>query len=389
MPHHAAITHPKHKQKTEAEARAAIDYVRQNKRNVAEIKGFNPQITAEEQHRQQEQQEELEKMKKDLEVTIYKALGKDGAKYRGQAFLSGDQLEEIRKDAIGQIFDESYLTLSKKNKLDRNLHQKKVSSQLKQIAKAQLSMSDESITVGAPSQYLDPDMRNQGDDSGRRRNAEESGRDIKTSPSHVRPPPEKAAKEVMLKTGPEFFKVPFQPITQLPEIDESTHQSKKETIQSSNLQTFDHTPMHSGHNVLSVDPVEAITNEVKDKKLLEFIEGQQHLHFAKPTLSGKEQLLSFEETEFKNSRVSNPFSHRLERPRRTVNRSYLLDALDDESTPFLEERALTQRRSTSQAGQVQQVPNYKKNPQLYIDTMNREIEREIDLRLQGDAAIQN
>lgn len=139
--------------------------------------------------------------------------------------------------------------------------------------------------------------------------------------------------------------------------------------------------MHSGHNVLSVDPVEAITNEIKDKKLLEFIEGQQHLHFAKQLQSGKEYLLTFEETEFKNSRASNPFSHRLERPRRTVNRSYLLDALDDDSTPFLQERSLTQRRSTSEAAQVPQAPNYKKNPKLYIDTMNREIESEIDKRM--------
>lgn len=209
MPHHASITHPKHRQKTEAEAREAIDYVLQNKKNVAEIKGFNPKLTEEEQVHQLEQQEEFEKLKKDLEATICKALGNEAPKYRGQAFMSGDQLEEIRKEAIGQMFDESYLTLSKKNKLNRNLHQKKVSMQLKQIAKAQLSMSDESITVGAPSQYLDADQRHLAIEGGRKRPAEESGRDIKTSPMHPRPPYERPAKEAMLKTGPEFFKAPF------------------------------------------------------------------------------------------------------------------------------------------------------------------------------------
>ena len=109
----------------------------------------------------------------------------------------------------------------------------------------------------------------------------------------------------MSKTGPNFFKSNF--ITSVPEGEEDLALGGRRK-QSVNLTPMDQSQLRAtGTNFSTIsfledDPVEALTKEVRDRRYIEFLEGQQKLLYKQPPPVG-----ALYEPDIANSRFSNPF----------------------------------------------------------------------------------
>lgn len=163
-------------------------------------------------------------------------------------------------------------------------NQKKVSAQLKQLAREQLSRTEDVRSLAAGESLLDGSivdpmlafipggLGGQGIDDIEEEVEDEQDRNAQTSPS-------KARKEInqqneMNKTGPNFYKSTFQ--TAIPE----PIKSEFDSLPPGRIALpFEQSQMRKTNNSMAVslmedDPIDALTKEIQDQRYLEFLEGQ-------------------------------------------------------------------------------------------------------------------